>query len=220
MSRSSTGAQPDQAGHEHRAPARKVPVMSPGATFERVYRALKVELGSVRFGPGDAHEPALLADLFNSSVTPVRDALHRLVGEGLVAAPRSDGFRVPILTEVGLRHLYAWSQWLLMRSVALRPEGREQERQVDQSGDVDALFLTIAGWTGNPEHLAAMVRVNDRLRPIRVLETGLIEDVASEVRGLEQAAAESRSTLRNRIALYHRRRARAAAEIVEAVHRR
>ena len=69
--------------------------MSPGPTFERVYHALKEQLGSARFAAGEHLEPATLSHELNASITPVRDALHRLVGEGLVEAPRGDGFRVP-----------------------------------------------------------------------------------------------------------------------------
>ena len=93
--------------------------MSPGATFERVYRTLKDQLGSGRFAAGEHLEPAALSQDLHASITPVRDALHRLVGEALVEAPRGDGFRMPLITEAGLRHLYRWNAALL--NLAVRP---------------------------------------------------------------------------------------------------
>lgn len=199
--------------------------MSPGATFERVYAALKTELGSDRFRPGDALEPAQLADRFNSSVTPVRDALHRLVGEGLVAAPRSDGFRVPIVTEVGLRHLYAWNQWLLLKALSERSEASRQTPSApDVAGiaeglDTERLFLTIVARTGNSEHLAALTRVNDQLRSIRQVEALLLDDVEGELLDLARLE-QDRQGLRHAVIGYHRRRLRAAPQLVAALHAR
>ena len=80
--------------------------------------------------------------------------------------------------------------------------------------------MRIAGWSGNPEHLAAMGRINDRLRSIRIVEALLLDDVQGELRELEHATALGRPILRKRLARYHRRRSRAAAEIVEAIHHR
>ena len=87
--------------------------MSPGPTFDRVYFALKEQLMTGRFAPGDHLEPSLIGDELHSSITPVRDALHRLVGERLVEAPRNDGFRVPMVTEFALRQMYAWQADLM-----------------------------------------------------------------------------------------------------------
>ena len=55
--------------------------MSPGPTFDRVYFALKEQLTSGRHPPGAHLEPSVLGDELCSSITPIRDALHRLVGE-------------------------------------------------------------------------------------------------------------------------------------------
>src|ERR1700746_388476 len=94
-------------------------MISPG-TFERVYAAIKARLRSGVYRPGERLEPAALADELNASVTPIRDALHRLTGERLVEAPRHEGFRVPMLTETTLRHLYAWHQDLLLLAILNR----------------------------------------------------------------------------------------------------
>jgi DNA-binding GntR family transcriptional regulator len=83
--------------------------MSPGVTFERVYPALKRQLREGVRVPGTPIEPAIIGNELGASITPVRDALHRLVGERLVEAPQHNGFRVPRPTEAELRDLYAWN---------------------------------------------------------------------------------------------------------------
>lgn len=197
--------------------------MSPGATFERVYRSLKAELGSGRFRPGDPLEPAALSSELNSSITPVRDALHRLVGEGLVEAPRGDGFRAPLITEVGLRHLYAWNGWLL--ASAMRKGGRESPAAspelipdaVVNAAPVEALFLRIALLSGNPEHATAVASASDRLRAARRVESAILGDTEAEAAQLHDHI-EDAAALRSSLASYHRRRLRVVHEIVAALH--
>src|SRR5690349_24957565 len=91
--------------------------MTPPGTFERVYAAIKQRLRDGAYRPGTRLEPAALSDELNASVTPVRDALHRLTGERLVEAPRHEGFRAPMMTETLLRQLYAWHLDLLLLAV-------------------------------------------------------------------------------------------------------
>lgn len=201
--------------------------MTRPGTFERVYAALKQQLRDGRFRPGDRLEPAQLSDQLNASVTPVRDALHRLTGERLVEAPRHDGFRVPMLTETTLRHLFAWHRDLLLLAITSqrrrralhgaapdidRPTGNHAERP-------GALFLAIAQGTGNPEHLFALEAVIDRLEPVQRLETLLLDAIEEETAEIV-AAIESSDTRRLRVALvrYHRRRERIVPELLERLY--
>jgi DNA-binding transcriptional MocR family regulator len=193
--------------------------MSPGATFERVYRALKEQLASGRFRPGEPLEPRTLSDALNASITPVRDALHRLVGERLVEAPRGTGFRMPLLTEVGLRHLYAWNEALLLLGAA-GPRGSvsgtlDTGALADPLHELEALFLAIAGRTGNPEHVEAVARLSARLRPIRAVEEMVIGPSAPERAQLQgDLELDNRPAMRRALRAYHRRRGRAAALLV------
>ena len=199
--------------------------MSPGATFERVYHGLKEQLGSGRYAAGQHLEPAALSQDLASSITPVRDALHRLVGEGLVEAPRGDGFRTPFVTEVGLRHLYRWNAALLDLATRSRRGAtamHETHRpQVENPLDLtERLFAIVAGISGNPEHVRAVARLNDRLRPIRRVELELLHRPAEELTALWERLAEGAvGKLRRSIAVYHQKRERLAAEVVETLHR-
>lgn len=204
--------------------------MSPGLTFERVYLALKEQLGRGRFAPGDHLEPAILGPELNASVTPVRDALHRLVGERIVEAPRNDGFRVPAPTEADLRDLYGWNQMLLghaLRTPAsyssatlLRPPVAEAEPASDGAA---ALFRIVARRAGTGEIGAAIDNMNDRLASLRIAEGRVLHDLDGELAALVQAWEDSDlANLRRGIGSYHRRRQRSAPDILiasRALHR-
>src|SRR5574338_99997 len=158
--------------------------MSRPGTFERVYAALKERLRTGAFLPGERLEPAALSDELLASVTPIRDALHRLVGERLVEAPRQEGFRVPLLGEARLRHLYAWHQDLLllaiMRKRWMSPVDAARARQgAVMSADEQrkAMFIELARSTGNPEHVLALESVSARLQPFERLEEMLLDEV-------------------------------------------
>jgi DNA-binding GntR family transcriptional regulator len=195
--------------------------MSPGTTFERVYRALKEQLGSGRFRPGDPLEPRALSDALNSSITPVRDALHRLVGERLVESPRGSGFRTPIVTELALRNLYAWNQTLLLIGVAGPARGPTgwggflENLPSPTPRRIETLFAAIAGRSGNPEHVEAIAALSDRLRPTRVAESTVLDKIEDELARMElQLACGDVQALKRSIRAYHRRRARSAAPLV------
>jgi len=200
--------------------------MMTGTTFERVYQALKVRLRNGGFAPGERLEPALLSGDLNASVTPVRDALHRLVGERLIEAPKHDGFRVPLLTEIGLRHLYGWNMDLLLLALrSARPiPGPGLEWANDEADDAhelaaatEAIFAEIGRRSANPEHAAAIVNANDRLHRLRLMEPSLLENVAGEIEVLLGLLSEAnRDPLRRAIVAYHRRRNRAAPHLLES----
>jgi DNA-binding GntR family transcriptional regulator len=201
--------------------------MSRPGTFERVYAALKAQLREGKFRPGDRLEPAMLSEQLNASVTPVRDALHRLTGERLVEAPRHEGFRVPLLTETTLRHLYAWHRDLLLLAVASR-RWRELSSAAEAglcptAGDhaerQSALFLAIAHTTGNPEHALALDALSDRLGPLHRLETLLLDAVEEETAEIMNAVERKDArALRAALVRYHRRRERIVPELLERLY--
>jgi DNA-binding GntR family transcriptional regulator len=197
--------------------------MAPPGTFERVYAAIKDRLRSGAYKPGERLEPAVLSDELNASVTPVRDALHRLTGERLVEAPRHEGFRAPMMTETTLRHLYAWHQDLLRMAILNRTaaEGQPEippeasERGVAAHERSNAAFLTLARATGNPEHLAALAVLTERMEPVQQIEDALL--AAAEEESNESVAANGggdRNRLRKALLHYHRRRERIVPELI------
>jgi len=201
--------------------------MSPGPTFDRVYVALKEQLMSGRFAPGEHLEPSAIGEELHSSITPVRDALHRLVGEKMVEAPRNDGFRVPSPTEAELRDLYRWNCEMLELALRRRASGagavlpgRADDSAGAASWAVDDLFRFIARRTGNPEHEAAVENVSDRLASLRLIEGRLFGDSAEELAGMLGLFADPDvAALRRAITAYHRRRQRRVPDLLVSLRR-
>jgi DNA-binding GntR family transcriptional regulator len=198
--------------------------MSPPGTFERVYSAIRDQLRRGAFRPGERLEPAAFADQLNASVTPIRDALHRLTGERLVETPRHEGFRVPLLSETMLRHLYAWHLDLLLLATARRRLGKAGvQGSKDVNGDAEAsqldrqnaIFLELAASTGNPEHILALRALAERMEPYQRFEDELLDAVQEETEAIAAAvSANDRRALRKGLIAYHRRRARLVPELI------
>jgi DNA-binding GntR family transcriptional regulator len=204
--------------------------MIPGATFERVHASLRARLHAGRFVLGQPLEPAHLADELIASITPVRDALHRLVGERLVDVAPGGGFRIPILTEVGLRHLYDWNRRLLLVALA---DARQSPAAATAPGAADPdepdlqertarLFDAIASLSSNPECGGAVAAISERLAFVRMREQLLLDPgrAEAELAGLASLLAPGDwPGLRRAIASYHRLRAKLAGELIAALHR-
>lgn len=197
--------------------------MSPGATFDRVYLGLKEQLMAGRFAPGEHLEPVAIGDELHSSITPVRDALHRLVGERLVEAPRNDGFRVPMVTELGLRQLYSWQADLVRLAVARHRGERsrgEESSEEDVARSAAAIFLDLCRAAGDLELMHALGNVCERLAAVSLMEERFIPDLDAELVSLRVCMRDDdHASLRTAISAYQRRRDRAVPQIVEALQR-
>lgn len=200
--------------------------MTPPGTFERVYSAIKQRLREGAYKPGHRLEPAVLADELNASVTPVRDALHRLTGERLVEAPRHEGFRVPMMTETMLRHLYGWHLDLLMLALMKRraQPAADEISLGDGQSDVplqdlqNALFLALARSAGNPEHVAALESATQRLEPVQRFEQTFLDETEAETGDIVRALGnDDRKALRSALVRYHRRREKIVPQLLTAL---
>jgi DNA-binding GntR family transcriptional regulator len=195
--------------------------MNAGSIFERVYRSIKTELLRGAYRPGETLEPRALAEDHFASVTPIRDALHRLAGERLVDASPHEGFRVPLLTENGLRDLYAWQEQLAL--LALRQARSSQPVQprppataVERTRHI---FESLARLTLSGELQIATDQANDRLEAARHLELGLLPDLEDELAMLEQTlAAGTWQALRPLLARHRSRRLRLVPHLITALH--
>ena len=63
-----------------------------------VYSGIRSSLMRGHFAPGEKLVLRQLAEQFNVSLTPVREALHRLIAEGILTQEHSRSVRVPVLT--------------------------------------------------------------------------------------------------------------------------
>jgi DNA-binding GntR family transcriptional regulator len=185
--------------------------MCPGPTFDRIYNALKGQLASGIHAPGDHLEPAVIGEALFASITPVRDALHRLAGERLVEAPRHNGFRVPSPTEAELRDLYRWNCRLLELALG-RPASPARD---DPAADAASLFQLVARLSANRVHERAVYNESDRLGSMRALEPDVLAGTDTEFdRLLDCYRRCDWRTLKSSVRAFHRRRERAVPELL------
>lgn len=180
-----------------------------------VYVQVRRALRSGRYAPGQRIDPAKLASEFKTSPTPVRFALYRLVGEGMVTDHARDGLHVPLLNEVALRNLYDWMDRLLLMACdigeapAIQKTGKLEFVAVD--GDLVKLtwqlFDAIARATAHGSLHHAVKQTNDRLAPIRRAAQGLLKNRFEELSELNRHW-ETRDipALRSALHDYHERR--------------
>jgi len=195
--------------------------MSPGPTFERVYLELKRQLRDGTRPPGAPLEPGAIGDELGTSFTPVRDALHRLVGEGLVENPQHNGFAVPRPTEQALRDLYSWNGQiaLLALRAPMQPlAAGSLSTDLAPAARSETIFAAVAATAGNLEHVKAVAQLNDRLAPYRGAEPRVFRDLDEELSGMEAALMRGAAgAARAALTRYHRRRIAAVAEILQAL---
>jgi hypothetical protein len=186
---------------------------------ERIYHALKSEIRSGVLGPDDHIDLQGISDRHRASVTPVREAVCRLIGEGLAAPQRHGGFRIVALDGAQLRDLYAFNAALLARSVAaasldalivacgaivVPPEGATAVELAAATGDI---FDSLSGASGSGELRRAVEACSDRLSAARITEDSVLRDVRGEILMFGHGPShERRRSLSRRILHYHRRR--------------
>lgn len=201
--------------------------MSPDAvTADRAYAELKSDLLSGRHRPGTLLNVHHLAALVSTSITPVRDVMQRLVGEGLIALHQGGGFQIPPLSSEDLSDLYRWNHWLVAHAIAAREfTGLDPARLADwgqlNDADEDALaqattelFSAVGEACANRWHRQALLSATERLRPVRQHEAVLRGRLPELVRLRATLATGQAGTARRAMAAYHRRRLRQVARIV------
>lgn len=195
--------------------------MNAGSTFERVYRSIRAELLRGAYRPGEMLEPRSLAERHFASVTPIRDALHRLAGERLVEASPHDGFRVPLMTENALRDLYAWQEQLAILALRLsRAGGQDLPPSTGTAIErTRQLFTGLAARSGSVELLSATTQACDRLEPARHAEAQLLADMDEELSMLEQLLSRNAwQDFRAQLTRYRTRRGRLVPHLITALH--
>lgn len=89
-------------------PAKKRVVPAPKALGRRdsVYHAIRAAITSRRYLPAQRLVEADLAEQFQVSKTPIREALYRLEQDGLVQSAHNRGFTVRTITPDEMRNIY------------------------------------------------------------------------------------------------------------------
>ncbi|NML08061.1 GntR family transcriptional regulator [Sphingomonas sp. G-3-2-10] len=186
--------------------------MSPIQAMERSYATLKQVLREGRYAPGTRLEANRLAEALGVSMTPVRDVLHRLVGEGLVESSAGEGFHVPRFSEAALRDLYEWHSTLVLMAVrtARQPLATDEFDDDTVAGRTAQLFERIGAMAPNREIRSAIAGAGDRLHPYRLVEPQILEPLIGEL----DALAEIDAGLPQAIRRYHLRRMKVVSDLI------
>ena len=193
-------------------------------TGERVYLSIKTYLlsGSV-LRPSERIDVQDLSRRFGASATPVRAALHRMVGERLLLSHQGEGFSMPRSTEPDLSDLYQWNLALVVnaaRTGAAEPAITVEPPEPDQPiRALEDLFARLAARSGNIEVEWAVAGANDRLHRARCVELEIIPEFRDETLELRGLASDGPSaSLRQALVGYHRRRLRLVSTLVRRLH--
>lgn len=197
--------------------------MSPEAlSAQRLYREVRDAIRKGVFPPGQMLVTSHIADRFGTSVSPVRDVLHQLLGEGLVEAQSTGGFQVPALEPERIVHLYRWQAeltYLIARSVPhleriadasgqglLQGQKGKMLSSIELAHACSRLFHALAGLSGNPEHHLAFSRLDARMHLVRCHEMVLGRCQGELVSLQEHLRSGNRHRARTALWHYHRRR--------------
>ena len=205
--------------------------MAPGpSNVDRVYRALKHRILSGSYSLGSRIDTQSVADDYGTSVTPVRDAVQRLIGERLLEALPHGGFQAPAVTAPALLDLYDWNGRLAQIAAKLPPCANEPLAQLvdalapmaspEQFAALTAsLYSHLARRSGNQAHQLAVAQLNDSLHAARLAEARTLKDPYSEllqlIRTLDSGNNRAIST---RLSAYHHRRRQKLLPLLATIH--
>ena len=188
--------------------------MGKPSRIEGIYSDLKAVLFSGPVRPSQRIDVDALAAHYHVSTMPIRLLLNRMVGEGVLDVVPHEGYVIPSATERRIRDVHRWNQQILMLALETAMDDDPPVAFPDLTLDSDdvvatteALFLAIAGFSNTGETRPAISNVNDRLRPIRRLDTGDLIDVTAEIEAFREAwQTQDLHTLHRLVWQYHDRR--------------
>lgn len=181
--------------------------MSPAHVLEPTYRRLKRALMEGLWPGGAKLEAMRLAEDFGVSMTPVRDSLNQLVGEGLVDLTPGEGFRVPPLTEQRLRDLLNVNAVLLNMANTSNWYLPTQDGPAftgDEYADrLAAAFSLLATGSGNRVLADIVDRISERLHLLRRCEPEVLPEANETLKQIEAGLHGSRTDRHLAVVRYH-----------------
>jgi hypothetical protein len=189
--------------------------------FRQALVELRRRLREGELDPGARITAKAVAESLKLSPTPVREALSRLAGEGVLEERRGDGFFVPELSAVDVGVLYGLSEQLLLLAQRAARSGGDGRAYSLQPGEnpVAAVERLFAGWIAESASRVTReaYRTNAiRLAPVRRREPQLIDDLATEAEALLRLAdPASRPARAAAIRAFHARRVALAGPLAQ-----
>jgi DNA-binding GntR family transcriptional regulator len=171
-------------------------------------------------------EPLTVGDLaarYGVSATPVREALSRLAGEGLLEDRRGRGYYAHRIDGVDLADLYRVQETLVQVALAAARRGGSQRGAEPIDADYlerpvqawEALFEAVLRGANSAFLMDAHQRLADRLAPARRVESEMLGETSSDFEPLIAAqSATDWMRLECALAPFFRRRRAAADSLV------
>lgn len=178
--------------------------------------ALAAFAGAGRFGWGEPLVATGLAEELGLSPTPVREALARLSGEGLIEHRPGRGYYAPSPGPDDIVDLYEMHRRLVHWALDLLADdaGRSAFGPFDGSS-AESLLVGIARAPGRAFLARAHWRATLQLRPVRAIEARVApEDPGWTTRVLSMVAEGTIDPVRLEVDAYHRDRSAAATAVV------
>ena len=201
-------------------------------SFNIALQTLRDELRSGTHPTGARLTASGIAERLSLSQTPVREAMSRLAGEGLLQDRRGQGFFVPRLSELDLAVLFRLQQALLLMTCeqdgAPVPAPELDGLIVAEAGPpalrdlpvaTEQIFRALAARTSPPlaRHLA---RLHDQLAAVRQAEPQVLDGLTEEFETLAAAVARGeRQPIRDGLDRFFARRVGAAAALAASQDR-
>lgn len=181
--------------------------------------ALAAFAGSGRFGWGEPLVATALAAELDLSQTPVREALARLAGEGLIEHRPGRGYYAPSPSADDIADLYEVHRRLLHWAVDLLEIGPRMTG-IESSDDrtAERVFTGLARAPGRAILAQSHWRTTLRLRPIRLVEAEIAPVAAGWVARIEaRVISREFDALRQEIDAYHQDRAGVSTAVVSVM---
>lgn len=184
--------------------------------YHEALAALLAFAGAGRFGWGEPLVTTTLAEELGLSPTPVREALARLSGEGLIEHRPGRGYYAPSPSPDDIVDLYELHRRLIHWALDVFPR-RDDPRLpiVLDLSSIEALFVGLVRTPGRAVLTRAHWRTTLQIRPIRVIETRLLADDADWLRDVgANVAAGELDAVRLTVDEFHRSRIGQAGAVV------
>lgn len=199
-------------------------------SFLQALAAIRERLREGVFRPGERIAATELAVSLGLSPTPVREALFRISGEGLLEDRRGQGFFVSALTGLDIADLYrlslahltmaGQSERLAAMGFASPIRERPPECATDPVRDVELLFADWIVENGGQSLWTSYRSLHIKLGPVRRAEPLLLGNLAEEAAAL-RGLAERRAVPERLAALaeFHARRIDLADRLAPLLNR-
>lgn len=173
-------------------------------------------------------EPLTITDLAHDlglSATPIREALSRLAGEGLIEDRRGRGYFAPRIDVADLVELYGLRRLYLSEALTgmaphggrdVNPPPSHDETGEDLSEAIVRFFEGLVAKAGNRALFEAYRQITDRLAPIVRVEARVF-DLRADVSSLNAACSQNPQALNAAIDTLHRERQIKSGELVRAL---